>query len=113
MADQEIQNAVTRHAQNDMKNVPTSSHDAPEVKAPKIGAEHATAMLKLGAHELTQALAAFPDSNVRPMEEPGIAFGNTTMPHIVEPDHGLDAYNAQLDQAASRGGDSPERGRSR
>src|SRR4051812_33441316 len=33
-----------------------------------IGDEHAKSMVKLGGHELTQALAAFPDSNIRPLE---------------------------------------------
>lgn len=46
-----------------------------------IGQGHATGMLRLGGHELTQALAAFPDSNIRPVEEPGV-FGNPT-PQIV------------------------------
>ena len=47
----------------------------------KIGEGHAEAMLRLGAKELAQALQAFPDSNIRPIEEPG-AFGNTT-PQVV------------------------------
>jgi hypothetical protein len=53
--------------------------DAPA--SPKIGEGHAMAMLRLGGHELTQALAAFPDSNIRPMEEQG-TIGNPT-PQIV------------------------------
>lgn len=35
------------------------------------------AFVRQGAHELTQILPAFPDSNVRPIEEPG-AMGNPT-----------------------------------
>lgn len=63
----------------------------------KIGDGHASAMARLGGHELTHALAAFPDSNMRPMEEPGV-FGNNHMPqHNPEMD-------ADLKQAASRGG---------
>ena len=44
-----------------------------------IGEGHAMAMLRLGGHELTQALQAFPDSNIRVLEEPGV-FGNENAP---------------------------------
>ena len=81
---------VIRHAQNDMANILPDGAQ-PEAKQParqaepaqghKIGEGHAMAMLRLGAHELTQALAAFPDSTIRPLEEPGV-FGNPT-PQIV------------------------------
>ena len=40
-------------------------------------------MIKLGAHELTAALQALPDSNITPMEEPGV-LGNETMPHLTD-----------------------------
>ncbi len=100
--DAEIQNAVIRHAQRDMAATPAASHDAPKPEAHKIGEGHAMAMLRLGGHELTQALAAFPDSNIRPMEEMG-AFGNAT-PQIVTQEMGL-SYSEMLDRvAANRGG---------
>jgi hypothetical protein len=107
---QETQNAVTRHAQADMANVPAASHDAPKAATRKLGEGHAMAMLRLGGHELTQALAAFPDSNVRPMDEPG-AVGNAT-PQIVTQQMGM-SYVDMLDQAASRARDGDERGRTR
>ena len=77
---------VQRHAVRDMANLPPESPrpDTPKPKAPakpKLGEEHAIGMMKLGFHELTQALPAFPDSNIRPGEEPGV-FGNASMPHI-------------------------------
>lgn len=109
--DPTIQNNAINHARSDMSSIPTASHDVPASAEPakaKIGAEHAKGMLKLGAHELTQALAAFPDSNVRPMEEPGV-LGNETMPHITDArehsaggdyHHGLDeaSHDAQFRQ---------------
>ena len=55
--------------------------DAPAPASPKIGEGHLMAMVRLGGHELTQVLAAFPESNIRPMDEPG-TFGNPT-PQIV------------------------------
>lgn len=60
------------------------SAEAPEPSGPKIGEGHAMAMLRLGGHEITQALQAFPDSNIRPMEEPGV-FGNENAPQRVPP----------------------------
>lgn len=60
--------------------------ESQEQAGPKIGAGHVAAMGRLGAHELTQALAAFPDSNIKPMEEPGI-LGNPT-PQIVTQEMG-------------------------
>ena len=98
MPDPKIQGAVIRHAQADMANI---GPDIPRPKpppAPKIGAEHGMGMLRLGAHELTGALQAFPDSNIRPMEEPGV-FGNENAPHIVnEP-----SYESELQAFAQRG----------
>jgi hypothetical protein len=52
----------------------------------KLGEGHLAAMGRLGAHEITQALAAFPDSNIKPMEEPGV-LGNPT-PQIVTQEMG-------------------------
>ena len=60
------------------------SAEAPESSGPKLGSGHAMAMLRLGGHEITQALQAFPDSNIRPMEEPGV-FGNENAPQRVPP----------------------------
>ena len=51
-------------------------------------------MLRLGLKELTQALPAFPDSNVKPVEEPGV-FGNVT-PQIATDQMG---YDTALDSA--------------
>lgn len=87
--------AVAVHAANDLANVPIVAQQA-EQQEPgrKLGEGHAMAMLRLGAHEMTQALAAFPDSNIRPMEEPGV-FGNPTQ-QVVTREMGLaeklDAY---------------------
>jgi hypothetical protein len=55
--------------------------DAPEPARGKIGEGHLMAMIRLGGHELTQALSALPESNIRPMEEAG-TLGNPT-PQIV------------------------------
>src|SRR4051794_7231390 len=63
----------------------------------RIGDGHVKAMGRLGFHELTQTLAAFPDSNVRPIEEPGVA-GNPTPP-IVTSEMG---YNGLVDNYANR-----------
>lgn len=41
------------------------------------GLAEAAAFGRQGAHELTQALPAFPTTNVRPIEEPGL-WGNPT-----------------------------------
>ncbi len=56
--------------------------ESPEFKAepqrsPKIGEGHLAGMARQGLKELAQALAAFPDSTIRPVEEPGV-FGNVT-----------------------------------
>jgi len=103
----EIQQAVSRHAQADMSNVLTSSYDAAPEPGRKIGEGHFMAMLRLGGHEITQALAAFPDSNIRPMDEAG-TFGNAT-PQIVTQEMGM-SYVDMLDQAASRRHEDRDRG---
>lgn len=95
MADEQIQAAVIRHAMRDMAEVPTASHDAPEPAGRKFGEGHLMGMVRLGGHELTQALQAFPDSNIRPMEEPGTV-GNPT-PQVVTNDMG---YQQMLDSYA-------------
>lgn len=43
----------------------------------RIGDGHAAAMARLGFKEVAQALPAFPESTIRPVEEPGL-FGNPT-----------------------------------
>lgn len=62
----------------------------------KIGAGHAAAWARLGLKELTQILPAFPDSTVRPVEEPGLA-GNPTPQLVTEGMRGLDATLAEAD----------------
>lgn len=98
-----VQETVIRHAQADMDHptIEAAATEPPKERGffgrvadrvaqawseLRIGDEHAMGMAKLGAHELTQSLAAFPDSNVRPMKEPGV-FGNEHMPHIQHQDH--------------------------
>lgn len=71
-------------AEPPVQEAPVRSVEAPEPAGPKIGEGHAMAMLRLGGHEITQALQAFPDSNIRPMEEPGV-FGNENAPQRVLP----------------------------
>ncbi|MCE9565749.1 MAG: hypothetical protein K8U57_27305 [Planctomycetes bacterium] len=46
------------------------------------GAGHADAMIRAGGKELAQALVAFPDSNIRPVEEPGL-LGNLTPQEVM------------------------------
>lgn len=73
--------------------------ESPEQAGAKIGEGHAMAMLRLGGHEITQALQAFPDSNIQPMEEPGV-FGNPT-PQIVTQEMG-GLKEATQDMAGAR-----------
>lgn len=75
-----------------------------QVAKPKIGAGHLQAWLRSGAKELTQALPAFPDSNIRPVEEPGLV-GNLTPQEIV---HGKSEYDQVLHGYASRVTSQPE-----
>ena len=112
MANNDIQDAVIRHARADMANIPAASHDPVEPKEAtrKIGEGHLMGMIRLGGHELTQALAAFPDSNIRPQEEMGV-FGNTT-PQIATQEMGL-SYADLLEKAADRGGNGNDRDRTR
>ena len=74
---------------------------------PKIGAGHAQAMFRAGLKELGQALVALPDSNVRPVEEPGLA-GNPT-PQIVTQEMGAqNTYQDMLRSYAARAADDRE-----
>lgn len=82
---------------NDQKASIPSSTSEPSKQGKKIGEGHVAAMARLGLKELAQALPAFPDSNIRPIEEPG-AFGNPT-PQIVTEEMG---YNQMLDSYANR-----------
>lgn len=75
-----------------------------EQKKPKIGAGHMQAWLRAGVKELSQALPAFPDSNIRPVEEPGLV-GNLTPQEIV---HGKTEYDQVLHGYASRTAMQPE-----
>ena len=87
---------VVQHARDDMSNTISGRIQPPQQEGTlremlgsikdglqegwdnlRIGDGHVAGMIRLGAHEWTQALAAFPDSNIRPMEEPGV-WGNPT-----------------------------------
>lgn len=81
-----------------------------EVRQPKIGEGHLAAMVRAGQKELTQALVAFPESNIRPVEEPGLV-GNPT-PQIVTAEMGA-GYRDMLDQASSRASVQDDRGMER
>ena len=77
----------------------------------RIGDGHAMGMVRLGGHEITPALAAFPDTNVRPLEEQGV-FGNVT-PQIVTSEMGFDQM---FENYANRGmvhGQEQDRGTER
>ena len=75
--------------------------DEIEARPAKIGEGHAAAMGRAGFKELSQALVAFPESNIRPVEEPG-TFGNPTQ-QIVTAEMGAgNNYNDMLEQHASR-----------
>jgi len=76
---------------------------------PKIGAGHLQAWLRAGAKELTQALPALPDSNIRPVEEPGLV-GNLTPQEIV---HGKNEYDQLLNGYANRVMGQPEQNHER
>lgn len=65
----------------------------------KYGAGHLAAWLRAGQKEVAQALVAFPDSTIRPVEEPGLA-GNLTPSEIV---HGKTQYESLLAGYAARG----------
>jgi len=73
--------------------------DEKEQQKMKIGAGHLAAMGRAGLKELSQALVAFPDNNIRPVEEPGLV-GNLTPQEIV---HGKTQYESLLAGYASRG----------
>jgi hypothetical protein len=74
---------------------------------PKLGAGHLAAMGRAGLKELSQALVALPDSNIRPVEEPGL-YGNLTPQEIVA---GKSEYDKMLSGYASRGQQDIERER--
>ncbi len=69
-----------------------------DVPQPKIGAGHMAARGRAGLKELSQALVAFPDSTIRPIEEPGLA-SNLTPQEIV---HGKSQYESMLQGYAGR-----------
>ena len=60
--------------------------------------------LSAGLRWKAQALPAFPDSNIRPVEEPGLV-GNLTPQEIV---HGKSEYDQVLHGYASRATAQPE-----
>jgi hypothetical protein len=100
--DPPIKQYVINNALRDMAANPAMSHEKEQPgllgqmwdMVPRIGDGHAMGMLRLGGHELTQALAAFPDSNIRPLDEPGV-FGNST-PQIVTEPMGHEDYDLSL-----------------
>lgn len=73
--------------------------DEKEQQKMKIGAGHLAAWVRAGQKEISQALVAFPDSTIRPVEEPGLA-GNLTPSEIV---HGKTQYENLLAGYAARG----------
>ena len=76
---------------------------------PKIGAGHLHAMGRAGLKELSQALVALPDSNIRPVEEPGL-YGNLTPQEIVQ---GKSEYDKMLSGYAARGQQAQEQEKER
>jgi hypothetical protein len=88
-----LEQAVIRHAQEDMKNLGTPAAAQPvavaaEPEGRKFGEGALLAMGRMGFKELAQALPAFPDS-IRPVEEPG-ALGNLT-PQMVTDQMGYES----------------------
>jgi hypothetical protein len=73
--------------------------DDKEQQKPKIGAGHLAAWLRAGHKEIGQALVAFPNGCIQPVEEPGLA-GNLTASEIV---YGKTQYDSLLSGYASRG----------
>lgn len=76
---------------------------------PKIGAGHLAAMGRAGLKELSQALVALPDSNIRPVEEPGL-YGNLTPQEIVA---GKSEYEKILSGYSARGQQAQEHNKER
>lgn len=62
------------------------------------------AALRQGSKEFGQALVALPDSNIRPVEEPG-TLGNPTQAMVTEEIGTVSGYRAMLADYASRGGE--------
>ena len=84
---------------SEVKNETKEAKAAPDQgQGQKIGAGHFKAMARLGLKELAQALPAFPDSTIKPVEEPG-AYGNIT-PQIATDQMG---YDSALADSAHRG----------
>jgi hypothetical protein len=73
--------------------------DDKEHAKPKIGAGHLAAWVRAGGKEISQALVAFPNGSIQPVEEPGLV-GNLTPQEIV---HGKTQYESLLSGYASRG----------
>lgn len=67
----------------------------------KIGAGHASAMLRAGFKELSQVLPAFPASSVQPVEEPGL-FGNLTPQEVVDTKGPEQSYENKLNSYSAR-----------
>ena len=71
-----------------------------EVEDPRIGAGALAAFGRAGFKEMAQALVALPDSNIRPVEEPGLP-SNLTQSEVVETKR--ESYESVLASYASRG----------
>ena len=85
---------IMAQAKEPQTTEPSRAPGPEQSPGPKIGEGHAMGMFRLGAHELTQALAAFPDSNIKPMEEPGV-LGNPTPQLVTQEMGGLKALDAK------------------
>ena len=72
-----------------------------ERESPKFGAGALPAAGRLGSKEIAQALVALPDSNIRPVEEPGMP-GNLTQSEVLATKS--ESYESVLARYASRGG---------
>jgi hypothetical protein len=72
----------------ELKPDPGQSASANAQPGRKFGEGHMAGMLRLGLKELAQILPAFPDSNIKPVEEPGVV-GNVT-PQIATDQMGYD-----------------------
>lgn len=83
--------------------------DENEIITAKIGEGHLAAMGRSGLKELGQVLVAFPDSNIRPVEEPGLV-GNPTQQIVTQEMGAGREYNDMLERYADRAPvqDSPE-----
>jgi hypothetical protein len=123
----EVQQAVTRHAQTDMANMPTASHDKPTPEAESRSTAPSTSSVlwaawRQGLKDLQNAvLNPFPQGHVAQHEEPG-SIANPTQLEVYQEKHNEatapevfgreTSYTEQLQQSV-RGGNDRDRGMSR